>query len=139
LLITANNAETKNNLRNTVRNIALFLFGIFSFPLIYQPFHVVVHHGHSHCTRCTVSCSESHSDFGFAIFDVTEEKEEPCPICNYHFPINEIPTQFLSLTKNCNRNQTGIFCPAERIFKKHFFQLNSQSASHLLMFRFLSV
>jgi hypothetical protein len=97
LLITANKAETKNNLRNTVRNIALFLFGIFSFPLIYQPFHVVVHHGHSHCTHCTVTCSESHSDFGFAIFDVTEEKEEPCPICNYHFPLNEIPAQVLSL------------------------------------------
>jgi hypothetical protein len=99
LLIKANKAETKNNLRNTVRNIALFLFGIFSFPLIYQPFHVVVHHGHSHCTHCTVTCFESHSDFGFAIFDVIEEKEEPCPICNYHFPLNEIPAEFLSLQK----------------------------------------
>jgi hypothetical protein len=73
------------------------LFGIFSFPLIYQPFHVVVHHGHSHCAHCTIICSESHSDFGFAVFADTDEKEEPCPICNYHFPINEIPAEFLSL------------------------------------------
>ncbi|MGE0018171.1 MAG: hypothetical protein AB7S72_00770 [Draconibacterium sp.] len=84
-------------MKNTIRNIAFLLFGIFSFPLIYQPFHVVVHHGHTSCANCTITCSEPHSDFGFAVFDVTEEKEEPCPICNYHFPLNEIPAEFLSL------------------------------------------
>lgn len=91
---SGNNSEI---LRNTIRNITLFLFGIFSFPLIYQPFHVVVHHGHSNCSHCSVSCTEPHSDFGIAVFDVTEEKEEPCPICNYNFPLNEIPAEFLTL------------------------------------------
>lgn len=96
LLTIANTAKTQKTLKNTLRNIAFFLFGIFNFPMIYQPFHVVVHHGHTHDL---VSCSEHHSDYGFQVFDIIEDIETFCPICNYHFPLNEIPAEFLSLHK----------------------------------------
>jgi hypothetical protein len=101
-MIVANKFNCKQNtntLRKTIRNIALFLFGIFSFPLIYQPFHVVVHHSHSHCTHCSVNYSILNANWGYQALDTAKVNEEPCPICNYHFPLNEIPAEYSLLQK----------------------------------------
>ena len=89
--------EKTGTLKRNLQNIAFALLAIFSFPLAYQPFHVAVHHSHAHCSQCTVSCSTSNTDLQIISVEATPEKEEPCPICNYHFPLNDVPSETVSL------------------------------------------
>lgn len=72
------------------KHIAFILLGIFVFPIFYQPYHIVLHHSEElHCHHdCCSSKIEKSTDL---IVDIYTEKEEPCPICNYHFPVNDIP------------------------------------------------
>lgn len=76
------------------KHIALWLVGIFSFPIFFQPVHPVSHHLHGythaahHCSLCTperptpVSCAFDEED---------ADGEGACPICEYQFSINELP------------------------------------------------
>jgi len=73
--------------------IAIVFLGIFVFPMVYQPYHIVVHHSEEilcHHTCCHTETEQS-SDVQFKIFS---ENDEPCPICNYHFPIKNLPKVF---------------------------------------------
>ncbi|WP_347840676.1 hypothetical protein [uncultured Draconibacterium sp.] len=78
-------------------HITILLIGIFVFPLFYQPYHVIKHHApKSHCTQAcchskvVLPVEKEVCNFGIRV-NVTVEKEKPCPICEYHFPINILP------------------------------------------------
>lgn len=75
------------------KHIAILLFGIFFFPLTYQPWHVVKHH--SQKSPCHHGCLHSKVEkkicnHGQCITS-TSEKQETCPVCEYHFPIKTLP------------------------------------------------
>lgn len=72
------------------QHIALVFLGIFIFPLVYQPYHVVRHHGieepcHHEC------CHSHHEKTDGVIYDILSDGDEHCPICDYHFPVNDVP------------------------------------------------
>lgn len=79
------------------KHIAVLLFGIFFFPLAYQPLHVFLHHAQK--THCHHNCCHSKLEKKFCShgpsINTTSEKEEACPICDYHFPINILPKVFI--------------------------------------------
>nr|WP_319267722.1 hypothetical protein [uncultured Draconibacterium sp.] len=71
-------------------HIALVLLGIFIFPIAYQPYHIVRHHSikadcHHHC------CHLQDEEPDGVIFDISTDGYENCPICDYHFPVNDLP------------------------------------------------
>lgn len=102
-------------MKRSLQNIAFVLFAIFSFPLVYQPFHIAVHHSYTHCRHCSVSCKQPHSDSQTINFETTQEKEEPCPICNYHFPLNEIPSGAVS--QHNGEIKTGmVICDLQKVY-----------------------
>jgi len=112
LKILTSNIRT---LKKGLQNIAFFLFSIFSFPLIYQPFHAVVHHSHSTCSQCSVSCSQPDDDSLTVKLKKINDREEPCPICNYHFPLNEIPAGVVSI-RNIEIETGLIICDLQRVY-----------------------
>lgn len=75
------------------KHIAILLFGIFFFPLAYQPYHVFRHHAqklHCHHGCCNSNVDKRVCSHGPEI-NTESERQEPCPICDYHFPINILP------------------------------------------------
>ena len=85
---------------------ALYLFGIFVFPLIFQPWHIIQHHGHvNECSgqiRGTdhLSAYAHHHDSDCCQISVmplvsiknTDHSHDPCYICDYKFPVKDLPT-----------------------------------------------
>lgn len=66
------------------------LLGIFVFPIAYQPYHTVRHHSekadcHHECYQLTYEKTEG------LVIDANTDGDEPCPICDYHFPVNDLP------------------------------------------------
>jgi len=84
-------------LHNIKKHIAILLIGIFIFPLLFQPLHVLLHHKY-HPFLCantsfeTVFVGES-TDLHFHQTD----KNERCPICDYHFSLNQLPPVIVSV------------------------------------------
>lgn len=82
------------------RHIVILLVVIFIFPLAYQPWHVLQHYSQkSNCHHdcCHLNMGHSGGKVAYSYgedINAASEKEEPCPICNYHFPINVLPTIF---------------------------------------------
>jgi len=71
--------------------MALTLLGIFLFPVIFQSVHTAGHKkaccsGHEH--SCAVSQPERTTPRDSPGIS---QNEEPCPICNYQFPVNKLP------------------------------------------------
>jgi hypothetical protein len=85
------------------KHIALLLLGILFFPILFQPLHVLWHHAvdeaHAHHHDGGACCS-------LLVFDkhaqdkceVLTEKESVCPICSYHFSMNELPVPVFYLS-----------------------------------------
>lgn len=73
------------------KHIALLLFGIFFFPILFQSFHIVWHHSHGY--KCEHNlCSQTITNTCFHSNDKNvSEKEKTCPICEYQFSINDLP------------------------------------------------
>lgn len=83
---------------------ALFLIGIFVFPLIFQPWHIVQHHGHGeecsgHIHGADLTYEHSHHhDSGCShtsmqpviTIQSTDHSHDPCYICDYKFPVNDL-------------------------------------------------
>ena len=88
------------------RHIVILLVGIFIFPLAYQPWHVVWHHSQELCSQhgcCQLNAEHSAKEAvgcDGPVLNPTPEKEEPCPICDYHFPVNILPKFFYYPTNN---------------------------------------
>lgn len=76
------------------KHIALWLIGIFSFPIVFQPVHVVWHHlhGYRHTPQQCSLCSITRPDYAACAFDEEDDYGEGvCPICAYQFSINQLP------------------------------------------------
>nr|WP_321357304.1 hypothetical protein [uncultured Draconibacterium sp.] len=71
-------------------HIAFLLLGIFVFPIAYQPYHIVRHH--SEKTDCHhPSCHLKYEKPDGLVLDINTDGYESCPICDYHFPVNDLP------------------------------------------------
>jgi hypothetical protein len=71
------------------KHIAIILIGIFIFPVAFQSVHIVRHHGHEH-SACLHIC-KIHSEYQGSYIQ-TPEKDKHCPICEYKFAINNLPS-----------------------------------------------
>ncbi|WP_073003283.1 hypothetical protein [Mariniphaga anaerophila] len=71
------------------KHIARFLFGIFIFPLTFQSVHIVWHHSSCHHGACHAQVADDH--FTDDIVKIVQD-EEHCPICEYQFAVNSIPS-----------------------------------------------
>lgn len=73
------------------KHIALLLFGIFLFPILFQSIHVVWHHSRTYiCGHNLCSQTITNKDF-LTNGENISEKEKICPICEYQFSINDLP------------------------------------------------
>lgn len=76
------------NLRN---HIALLLFGVFFFPILFQSVHFVRHHSHDYNCEHYL-CHQTIADINFHTNgENLSEEVKKCLICEYHFSINELP------------------------------------------------
>ncbi len=71
------------------KHIATILSGIFIFPIAFQSVHIVRHHAHDHYA-CHHVCN-NHSNYLTATINAAKVFNK-CPICEYKFPINNLPT-----------------------------------------------
>jgi len=73
------------------RYIALLLFGMFFIPTMFQSLHQLSHHtgqcDHSEHKTCGISLAPTQHTKGL----VLSHHKEICPICDFHFAINELP------------------------------------------------
>jgi len=70
--------------------IAFLLFGIFFFPIVFQSVHIVWHHAHGY------KCNHNHHHIIVEVnlhqdVEKISETEQICPICEFHFSINNVP------------------------------------------------
>ena len=79
-------------LRELRKHIALYVFGIFIFPILFQPVHVIWHHSNETpvCTSCHVSdtggqCANSKDE------NSIDKQEKHCLVCSYEFSITQLP------------------------------------------------
>jgi hypothetical protein len=71
------------------KHIAIVLLGFFIFPVAFQSVHIVRHHGHDH----DVCYHVSNNHINHSAASISEaEKVNKCPICEYKFAINKLPT-----------------------------------------------
>ncbi|MCT4603777.1 MAG: hypothetical protein N4A59_12880 [Marinifilum sp.] len=108
------------------KHIAILLFGIFFFPITYQPWHVLMHH--SQKSECCHTCCHSKvekrvCDYSHCLSS-TSEKQEVCLVCEYHFPINILPK--LNLFKPKNPSLEGQLFGLEA--RLAFQQINSKKS-----------
>jgi len=82
--------------------ISLIFFLVFVFPLTYQPFHDVVHHGDYH---------EHHNGLSTS--------DEKCLVYEYHFASFDIPSQI-----NFETNTTLNFTVSNSFYNKIELELN---------------
>lgn len=76
---------------NFRKHIALLLFVVFLFPIVFQPVHIVWHHAHGYqCGHHHLHENVSGKDLQAHAENVTE-KEHVCAICEFHFAINDLP------------------------------------------------
>ncbi|MCU4176155.1 hypothetical protein [Carboxylicivirga sp. N1Y90] len=77
--------------------IAIVLFGIFVFPIVFQPVHVVLHHAQDlhDCHTCCHSTFDKDESANSDEIVPASAQEEACPICDYHFPLNLIAKAFI--------------------------------------------
>lgn len=73
--------------------MAICLVGILFYPFLFQPLHVIHHHGHAHEGH---DCEHEHAhaagspDAGLCI---TEFSDNHCYICEFDLPANELPVK----------------------------------------------
>lgn len=97
------------------KHIAILLFGIFFFPIAYQPYHVLKHDpSQAHCSQNCCHSYTDNKDCNDGVHFSTKSKEiEHCPICDYHFPIKIIP-------------KLNLFKPAASFTKCHLYELRER-------------
>lgn len=72
------------------KHIAVLLFGVFYFPILLQPVHIVWHHSHGYkCEKNLCSHTIINKDLR-SDGEKVSEKEKICPICEYQFSINDL-------------------------------------------------
>jgi hypothetical protein len=70
-------------MHNRLKFIALILLLVFSFPLVYRPYHLLHDHDdHIHSTCCVLF--DTNSEHAFSL------PEESCSVCDYEFTIFDL-------------------------------------------------
>lgn len=88
--------KRKQPLKKLNKHIALLLFGIFIFPVLFQPMHVLWHK-----SIAEFSCSSCHFHYHLAGQAETDEESaiescnQHCLLCDYEFSITSIPEHFV--------------------------------------------
>jgi len=87
---------------------ALYLFGIFVFPIVFQPLHIIQHHGHGHeysehvheidqnsghTHHHETDCSHE-SVLPLVSLQSQDHSHDPCLICDYEFPVQDMPVSW---------------------------------------------
>ncbi|MCU4158336.1 hypothetical protein J1N10_20345 [Carboxylicivirga sp. A043] len=74
------------------KHIALWLTGLFIFPILYQPLHVVLHHSsrHAHHHCCAHKHCQVHANPKQSNAIKVSSAEDTCPICDYHFATKDV-------------------------------------------------
>lgn len=97
------------------KHIAVLLFGIFIFPLAFQPLHVLMHHtqvAHD-CHSCCETKLDKKESVKLAIIETASAEEEACAICDYHFPLNIIAKNVI-----CHNIKVVVECKLFRLNKQ---------------------
>jgi hypothetical protein len=76
------------------RHIAVYLAGIFIFPVLFQPWHIIHHHGHE-CPDHHEKGDPCHTKPvpGFTILNQIPGHDH-CYVCDFKFPVNDLPNSF---------------------------------------------
>jgi hypothetical protein len=73
------------------RHIAVSVIGIFLYPMLYQPLHVIHHHGHESQVH-VCSLDNCHTEKGQeAGTECIEPARKHCHICDFKFSVNDLP------------------------------------------------
>lgn len=74
------------------KHTALFLLGIFFFPIVFQSVHTVWHYSPTYNGEHTLYLHTITNKYLHTNGKNVSEKEKICPICTYQFAINNLPT-----------------------------------------------
>jgi len=97
------------------KHIALIIFGIFFFPILFQSVHIVWHQNHKpehHFCHHKDNDKESQTKY-----ESISKNEEICLICEYKFPINDSPKVFF-----INSDIPAIACIYDEIDKQQQYK-----------------
>lgn len=72
------------------KHIALFLFGIFFYSILFPALHIVWHHKHGYKKELHYCHQESSEEESQAHRASVSEKESPCSICEYQISIGDV-------------------------------------------------
>lgn len=73
------------------KHIAISLFGIFFYSIIFQSIHIVWHHSHGYKSECQLIDKETYDIDPCTFPKKIAQWEKKCPICEYKFSINDLP------------------------------------------------
>ncbi len=78
-------------------HIAFVLLLGFIYPIAFQPFHIYTHKKqsselHEHCNHHIVISNNSNEGYHL---NESDEAQQQCLICEYHFSVNELPLFFV--------------------------------------------
>lgn len=72
------------------KHIAVLLFGIFFFPIVFQSAHIVWHHSRDHEHKHLIGGKKySSENQSHALTTIISQKDNLCPICEYQFSSND--------------------------------------------------
>ena len=76
------------------KHIALLLFGIFFFSILFQSVHIVWHHSQNYKFEHYFCHHKETDKESQTKYESISENKESCLICEYKFPINDSPKVF---------------------------------------------
>ncbi len=71
--------------------IVVLLLGIFLFPIAYKALHTLQHQSMAKLCSSHSCCASQSPQSSDDTTRLLEHTEEHCPICDYHFAINDLP------------------------------------------------
>jgi hypothetical protein len=80
-------------LKRCYKNIAIILFGIFIFPIVFQYAHIITYHSNSFSDIHHESCCQTNENHSGINKGSVVDKNNHCVICEYEFSFNEIPVK----------------------------------------------
>lgn len=121
------------------RHIAVLAAGIFLFPVLYQPVHIIQHHSHEHNDH---SCEHKHDHEGHSCEHHHKKSEyisgetqfsqsySDCLVCEYTFVVQDIPVQNDLVNAPVHHIELELFptTSSDRILS--FSQVNPRAPPH---------
>jgi hypothetical protein len=79
-------------------HIALLLLGIFTFPIVFQPFHLLQHQSTGACFEHLCCQTEAAVKVTLPGIHFESQDKEECPVCEYDFAVKDLPGSSLFRT-----------------------------------------